>query len=268
MTVLIQRLPAFETNYIYLLFDRISQTAAVVDPGEFAPVHNQLKALGVPLTAIFNTHHHRDHIGANQALLDRYPQAIVYGGEYDRGRIPGQQIFLKEGDRVKFGGYEAEVLFVPGHTRAHIAYYFPKVRADPEQGPETLGSQGDLFCGDTLFGGGCGRLFEGTPAQLLNSLDRFRHLPEETRVWCAHEYTFNNLEFALTVEPHNDALQNRYHQVTQQRQRGEATIPSTIALEKQTNPFLRWDQGAIQSAMDSPDPVKVMTRLRGKKDLF
>ncbi len=267
MSVFIERLPAFDTNYIFLLYDRLSHSAGVVDPGALEPVQHRLNALGATLTAIFNTHHHWDHIGANQALLAQYPEAIVYGGEADRGRIPGQQVFLKEGDRVSFGGYTATALFVPGHTRAHIAYYFSKVETG-ENTPATLGTHGDLFCGDTLFGGGCGRLFEGTPAEMLSSLDRFRQLPEETRVWCAHEYTLNNLKFALTVEPENPALQARYTQASAQRQRGEATVPSTIGLEKETNPFLRWDQAAIQTAMGSEDGVKAFTRLRGKKDLF
>jgi hydroxyacylglutathione hydrolase len=289
MSIFIERLPAFDTNYIFLLYDRASQTAAVVDPGEVEPVQQRLKALGATLTAIFNTHHHWDHTGANMALLDQYPEAIVYGGEGDRGRIPGQQVFLKEGDGVSFGGYPGTVLFVPGHTHAHIAYYFPKadwptvqslgtevlgtevlgIGGETRENPTAiLGTHGDLFCGDTLFAGGCGRLFEGTPAQMLSSLDRFRQLPEDTRVWCAHEYTLNNLKFALTIEPDNLALQARYGEVTAQRQRGEATIPSTLAIEKQTNPFLRWDQAAVQAALGSSDSVTVFTGLRGKKDLF
>jgi hydroxyacylglutathione hydrolase len=217
-------------------------------------VLQKLAELDAELIAIFNTHHHSDHVGANRELLRRFPKAVVYGGELDRGRIPGQQVFLKAGDHIQFGDYEAEILFIPGHTRAHIAYYFA--------------ASGDLFCGDTLFAGGCGRLFEGTPAQMLNSLDQIRQLPAETRVWCAHEYTLGNLKFALIVDPENVALRERMAQVKAMRDRGEATVPSTIALEKQTNPFLRWDTPAIQAAAGSNVPERVFARIRGKKDLF
>lgn len=288
MTVAIYRLPAFQTNYLFLLHDVQHQTAAIVDPGEFSPVKRLLDRLGARLTAIFNTHHHVDHIGANAALLQQYPGAIVYGGFHDRGRIPGQQFFLNDGDEVWFGNYRARVLFIPGHTRAHIAYYFPAQSPNlgspnlgvagegflPEPCPGdltaeyTLGSQGDLFCGDTLFGAGCGRLFEGTPAEMLGSLDKLRSLPDDTRIWCAHEYTLGNLEFALTIEPENAALHDRYIQVKDQRDRQEATIPSLLAMEKETNPFLRWDQRSVQQSMGSEDPVKTFRRLRGKKDLF
>jgi hydroxyacylglutathione hydrolase len=186
--------------------------------------------------------------------LQKFPQAVVYGGELDKGRIPSQQVFLKDGDKVQFGDRTAEILFVPGHTIAHIAYYFPQ--------------SGDLFCGDTLFAGGCGRLFEGTPAQMQNSLDRLRHLPDETRVWCAHEYTLSNLKFAIAVDGNNPILQKRLQDVTSARQRLEPTIPTTIGLEKQTNPFLRWDLPALQTATRMSDPARVFAKLRGMKDLF
>ena len=250
----IYRLPAFRDNYIFLLHDAAQNIVAVVDPGDFQPVMSKLKELGAELIAILNTHHHHDHIGGNRALLQKFPQAVVYGGELDKGRIPNQRVFLKDGDKVQFGDRLAEVLFVPGHTIAHIAYYFPQ--------------SGDLFCGDTLFAGGCGRLFEGTPAQMLASLDRLRHLPDATRVWCAHEYTLGNLKFAITVDGDNPILQKRLLDVTAARQRLEATIPTTIGLEKQTNPFLRWDLPALQSSTGMLDPTRVFTKLRGMKDLF
>jgi hydroxyacylglutathione hydrolase len=255
----IYRLPALADNYIFLLHDTQRQIAAVVDPAQPYPVLQQLKALGADLVAILNTHHHGDHVGANLDLLRQFPHAIVYGGAHDRGRIPAQQVFLQAGDRVTFGDRTAEVLFVPGHTRAHIAYYFPPV--NPTEA-------GELFCGDTLFAGSCGRLFEGTPAQMVASLDQFRQLPDSTRVWCAHEYTLSNLKFALTVDDHNPQLQERFQQVRAARQRDEATIPSTIGLEKSTNPFLRWDQPAIQQAMAQQDPVATFATLRKRKDVF
>jgi hydroxyacylglutathione hydrolase len=168
-------------------------------------------------------------------------------------------VFLQSGDRVEFAGREAQVFFVPGHTRAHIAYYFP---------PDKEGETGELFCGDTLFAGGCGRLFEGTPAQMVESLGQLRSLPDNTRVWCAHEYTLGNLKFALTVDPDNIALQERYRQVESDRSRDIATIPSILGVEKSTNPFLRWDTPALQATMKAIDPVTVFARIRGQKDNF
>jgi hydroxyacylglutathione hydrolase len=168
-------------------------------------------------------------------------------------------VFLTVGDRVRFADREAEVLFIPGHTRAHIAYYFPP------SSPEDLG---ELFCGDTLFAGGCGRLFEGTPTQMVNSLSQIRSLPDRTRIWCAHEYTLKNLQFALTVDPDNPELHARFQATQTARYQGEATVPSLLGLEKLTNPFLRWDHPALQRAVDSQDPVQSFARLRSKKDWF
>ncbi len=255
----IYRLDALWDNYIFLLHDPGSQTAAVVDPAEPEPVIDQLRVLGARLTAIFNTHHHGDHVGANQRLMAQYPGLVVYGGEGDRGRIPGQRVYLSGGDRVSFGGRTAEVLFVPGHTRAHIAYYFPPVESDP---------WGELFCGDTLFSGGCGRLFEGTPAQMVNSLAQLRALPDQTRVWCAHEYTLSNLKFARTVDGDNPVLIERLAEVETARQQQHATIPALLGLEKQTNPFLRWDQPALQATAHSTDPIQTFATIREMKDRF
>lgn len=255
----IYRLPALSDNYIFLLYDAAQGTAAVIDPAEAEPVLQQLQELEARLVAIFNTHHHGDHVGGNSRLLRSFPQATVYGGAEDRGRIPGQQVFLREGDRVAFAHREAEVLFVPGHTRAHIAYYFP-----PTQPEET----GELFCGDTLFAGGCGRLFEGTPKQMVRSLEKIRSLPDETRVWCAHEYTLKNLQFALTVDEQNPVLQSRFETVKLMRRKLESTVPFSLGEEKSTNPFLRWDQPSLQMKVNSQDPIQTFARLRGMKDQF
>lgn len=255
----IYQLPVLQDNYIFLLHDAGQNQAAVVDPAEAEPVLTKLQALGANLTAIFNTHHHSDHVGGNRTLIRHYPQVAVYGGEADRGRIPGQQVYLEEGDRVEFSGREARVLFVPGHTRAHIAYYFPPIPGE---------EWGELFCGDTLFAGGCGRLFEGTPLQMVSSLSKIRDLPPQTRIWCAHEYTLKNLQFALTVDGDNAALQQRFQEVERIRQQQQPTVPSSLAMEQLTNPFLRWDQPELQAAMKSHDPVQTFARLRGKKDLF
>lgn len=253
------RIPALSDNYIFLLHEPKQNIAAVVDPAVAEPALQQLEKLQADLVAIFNTHHHSDHVGGNRQLMQRYGQVKVYGGADDRGRIPGQQVFLQAGDRVYFGECEAEVIFVPGHTRAHIAYYFP---------PQTPNDSGELFCGDTLFAGGCGRLFEGTPAQMLESLTKLNTLPDNTRVWCAHEYTLKNLQFALTVDSKNSELQSRYAQVKAARSNFQATIPSNLGLEKRTNPFLRAHQPELQSLVKSKDPVQTFARLRGMKDQF
>lgn len=255
----IHRIPVLSDNYIFLLVSVETGTAAVVDPAVAEPVLQLLQELKLDLVAIFNTHHHRDHVGGNAQLLHQFPQAIAYGGAEDRGRIPGQQVFLKEGDRVSFANREAQVLFVPGHTKAHIAYYFPPLE------PNEIG---ELFCGDTLFAGSCGRLFEGTPAQMVDSLSKIRALPDSTRVWCAHEYTLGNLRFAVTVEENNKELQARLERVKAMRQRSEATIPSLLGEEKATNPFLRWDRLELQARVKSQNPIQTFGRLRGMKDVF
>jgi hydroxyacylglutathione hydrolase len=255
----IHRLPAFKDNYIFVLHDQAQNIAAVVDPGDAGPVVRCLDQLDAALVAIFNTHHDWDHVNGNLQLLQRFPEAIVYGGAEDRGRIPGQQVFLHQGDRVEFSDRSAEVFFVPGHTRGHIAYYFA---------PQTVGEMGELFCGDTLFSGGCGRLKEGTPAQMVQSLSQIRALPDTTRVWCAHEYTLTNLKFDLTVDPENPDLQQRYAEVEAARSRGEATIPTHLGVEKRTNPFLRWDNPGLRSLTQSQTEIQTFARLRGLKEQF
>jgi hydroxyacylglutathione hydrolase len=255
----IHRIPVLTDNYIFLLYDSETGTAAVVDPAVAEPVLQLLQALKAELVVIFNTHHHGDHVGGNAQLLRQFPQAIIYGGAEDRGRIPGQQIFLQDGDRVTFADRTADVLFVPGHTKAHIAYYFPPSEPD---------GTGELFCGDTLFSGGCGRLFEGTPTQMVDSLSKIRALPDQTRVWCAHEYTLGNLRFAVTVEEQNQVLRSRLEQVKEMRRRSEATIPALLGVEKATNPFLRWDLPELQARVKSQNPIQTFGRLRGMKDVF
>ncbi|MBE9136988.1 hydroxyacylglutathione hydrolase [Nodosilinea sp. LEGE 07088] len=257
--MVIYRVAAFRDNYIFVLYDADHGLAAVVDPGDANPVIHRLDELGATLTAILNTHHHSDHVGGNRQLLERFPGVQVYGGAADRGRIPGQTHFLEAGDRLTICDRQTEVLFVPGHTRAHIAYYFAPVAAD---------GWGELFCGDTLFAGGCGRLFEGTPQQMVTSLDQLRRLPDTTRVWCAHEYTLNNLRFAITVDSDNPALATRLAQVQAARALKQPTVPADLGLEKQTNPFLRWDHRSLQQAVGSAEAVQTFARLRGKKDLF
>lgn len=255
----IERIPALNDNYIFLLWEEETREAAVVDPAEAAPVLATLDKLNLQLVAIFNTHHHGDHVGGNKQLKAHYPELCIYGGEKDRGRIPAQQVFLQEGDTIRFADREAEVFFIPGHTYGHIAYYFP---------PQISQDIGELFCGDTIFAGGCGRLFEGTPAQMVASIDKLRQLPDSTRVWCAHEYTLGNLKFAITVEPENLALQTRLEQVKSDRANNIPTVPSLLGLEKQTNPFLRWDSPELQAVAGNKEPARVFGKIRGMKDLF
>ena len=241
----IYRIPALSDNYIFLIHDPQKNVAAVVDPGVAQLVLQKLEELGAELVTIFNTHHHRDHVGGNRELMQRFPNITVYGGAEDRGRIPGQQVFLQEGETVEFADRTGHVFFVPGHTRAHIAYYFPPVAGE---------TTGNLFCGDTLFAGGCGRLFEGTPAQMVNSLSKLRGLPDRTQVWCAHEYTLNNLKFALTVDRDNPDLQKRFAEVKAARSLSQATVPSILGVEKLTNPFLRWDRPRFTVSGGQPRP--------------
>lgn len=255
----VKRLPALSDNYIFVLYDPEQKIAATVDPAEAKPVLNLLKELNAELVAIFNTHHHFDHVGGNRELKKHYPQAVVYGSAKDEGRIPHQKVFLQEGDTVTFAGRTGEVLFVPGHTSGHIAYYFP-----PVEGAEV----GELFAGDTMFVGGCGRLFEGTPTQMVDSLGKLKALPDQTRLWCAHEYTLKNYQFAVSVEPNNPVLQERYQEVQQARREGKATVPSLLAQEKQTNPFLRWEDQNLQTVTKGENAVQTFGRLRGMKDRF
>jgi hydroxyacylglutathione hydrolase len=255
----VELIPVLSDNYIFLLYDPETKIAAVVDPASANPVLKRLQELDLQLVAILNTHHHHDHVGGNLGLLAHFPDLCIYGGSHDRGRIPGQQRFLEDGDRLEFAGRVAEVFYIPGHTQGHIAYYFPG------QTPEETG---ELFCGDTIFAGGCGRLLEGTPEQMVQSLTRLRSLPNQTRIWCAHEYTLKNLAFALTIETNNQDLQQRYQQVQQLREQKIATIPSLLGVEKQTNPFLRWDTPEVQKTVNNPEPVNVFAHIRKLKDHY
>ena len=228
--------PAFNDNYLWVIDDGCC--AAVVDPGDAAPVVDYLERTSLTLTAILITHHHGDHVGGINALLDRYPSngIQVYGPASEN--IPSCNVRLQEGDIVVLGApaVRFDVIDVPGHTAGHIALYSP--------------SAGWLFCGDTLFGGGCGRLFEGTAKQMQTSLAKLRELPAATRFFCGHEYTLSNLRFAIAVEPDNARLQQRITNDTATRARGEPTLPSTIAVERDTNPFFRWDEATVKLAAE------------------
>lgn len=256
--------PAFEDNYLWLIHDGVH--AAAVDPGDAAPILEALAANGLLLTAILLTHHHADHIGGVPALL-AHAQVPVFGPRHDG--IAAVTEPLGEGDRIAVPGLglELSVLDVPGHTRGHIAY----VRDD---GPDGAGTHW-LFCGDTLFGAGCGRLFEGTPAQMADSLAKLAALPDDTLVFCAHEYTLSNLRFAEAVEPGNQALQLRLRADSATRGSKLPTIPSTIGIEKATNPFLRADEPGIRTSLvdagklaPGAGKVEAFAALREWKNVF
>ena len=234
-------LPAFTDNYIWMLHD--AHGALVVDPGDAAPVEKALDALGLPLRAILVTHHHPDHVGGVDALRPRL-QGPVYGPA--RERIPEPFTPLRDGDRIEVLGIGFEVIDVPGHTAGHIAY------RQLGDGPAPL-----LFCGDTLFSAGCGRLFEGTPAQMVASLARLESLPGDTRVCCTHEYTLANLRFAADAEPANADVQQHLGHCRDLRAQGRPTLPSSIALERRINPFLRRrEPGVVQSALAHGAPTR------------
>ena len=255
MSLEIRLVPLLTDNYAYLLHDAASGEAAVVDPSEAGPVLAMLKETGWRLTHILNTHHHHDHIGGN-AALQQATGAHLAGPERDRHRIPGLQTGLGEGDTYRVGTRVLRALEVPGHTSGHIALVFDEDQA--------------VFCGDTLFALGCGRLFEGTPAQMWDSLKTLRALPEATRVYCGHEYTQSNARFAVTVEPGNSDLAARVEKIAKLRAAGQPTIPSTIDLENRTNPFLRADRPALQEAQGGAgrDPVEIFAEIRRRKDNF
>ena len=253
-------IPAFKDNYLWLIHDGVN--AAVVDPGDAGPVLDALAANKLALTAILLTHHHADHIGGVQQLLE-YASVPVFGPRNDGISVVTHP--LVQGDSIRLRGLELAlgVLEVPGHTLGHIAY----VR-------ETPGAHW-VFCGDTLFTGGCGRVFEGTPAQMADSLGKLAALPDDTKVFCAHEYTLANLRFAQAVEPGNAELAKRVEVETAKRARNEPTVPSTIALEKATNPFLRYREPEIvgtlvkQGKLEAgAPPVKAFAALREWKNTF
>jgi hydroxyacylglutathione hydrolase len=239
-------IPVLSDNYVFVLHGPGPGPAAVVDPAVAEPVIDWLEQRGLALQAILHTHHHHDHIGGAPALLQRWPNAAVIASAADRARIPLQTQGVQGGDQLQLLGRGVQVLDVPGHTAHHLAFYLPPLNQEA----------GHLFCGDTLFAGGCGRLFEGTPAQMHHSLQQLAALPADTLVWCAHEYTAGNLRWAAAERPEDAAIAERLAEVLMLRQQNQPTIPSRIELERATNLFVR--------AAD-PDSLR---QLRGSKDLW
>ncbi|XP_041000839.1 hydroxyacylglutathione hydrolase 2, mitochondrial-like isoform X2 [Juglans microcarpa x Juglans regia] len=252
----IELVPCLKDNYAYLLHDVDTGTVGVVDPSEAVPVIDALRRRNRNLTYILNTHHHYDHTGGNAELKERYGAKVI-GSAIDRDRIPGIDIVLNDGDKWMFAGHEVLVMETPGHTRGHISFYFP--------------GSGAIFTGDTLFSLSCGKLFEGTPEQMLSSLQKIVSLPDDTNIYCGHEYTLSNSKFALSIEPQNEALKSYAAHVVHLRSKGLPTIPTTLSIEKSCNPFLRTSSMEIRRSLnisDAADDAEALCVIRQSKDNF
>ena len=245
--------PCLSDNYAYLIHDAEAGLTAIVDPSEPGPVKQALAAKGLKLTHILNTHHHFDHTGGNLPLKEAFGAEIVGPGK-DRDRIPGIDTGVSEEAPWRFGNHTVQILEVPAHTRGAITFVM----------------DGAAYTGDTLFAMGCGRLFEGTPAMMWSSLTKLAKLPDDTRIYCGHEYTLSNGKFALTLEPGNAALKTRFAAVEAARAKGQPTVPSTIGLEKLTNPFMRPDSPELRKilGMERASDVEVFGETRKRKDNF
>ncbi|MGH6842273.1 MAG: hydroxyacylglutathione hydrolase [Methylocella sp.] len=256
MAAHIHQFLCLEDNFGVLVHDPHARATASIDAPEAGPILAALAAKEWELTDILITHHHFDHVQGIAGLKAKFPRARVIGPAKEAAKIGGLDLAVSEGDRVKIGGLEAKVIEVPGHTAGHVAYWF----AD----------EGIIFAGDALFAMGCGRCFEAGPAVMFHSLMKLTALPGETQVYCGHEYTLANARFALTVDPSNAILKERAKKAARQREAGELTLPTTIAIELATNPFLRAGEPDIQAGlgMAGADPAAVFTKLRERKNRF
>lgn len=258
MAFQIDIIPCLSDNYSYLLRVPGSRRAVVVDASETGPVRAALEREGLELEAILATHHHHDHVGGNEDLARLYPGVRIFGFATDQGRLPGLTDGLTDERTFEVGGLGFKALHIPGHTLGAVAYV----------------TEDAVFTGDTLFIAGCGRLFEGTPAQMYDSLNtRLGSLPDATRVYCGHEYTSKNLEFAAHMEPGNQAVRDKARRVAEKRARGEPTVPSTIGEERETNPFLRVESPDVLSRVAADlagdrSPAAVLGAVRRAKDQY
>ena len=251
----IAQFPCLSDNYGFLLHDPDAGLTAAIDTPDADAIDAELGRRGWRLTHIFNTHHHSDHAGGNLRLKELHGCTVV-GPRADAGRIPGIDVGVGDGDLVAFGQRRIEVCDTPGHTRGHVVYFVPEANA--------------AFVGDTLFAMGCGRLFEGSPEQMWSSLQKILRWPDDTRLYCAHEYTLANARFAMTVEPDNAALVARVAEVESMREAGRPTVPTRLGIEKATNPFLRPSSPGLRAAVGlaDADEVSVFARVRALKDSF
>jgi len=254
-------IPLLSDNYGYLLIDPTTKRAAIVDCSEAGPVLAEVERRGLTLEAVLSTHHHFDHVGGNDEVARTIPGIRVLGSEADRARVPAITEGLADGEEFEVIGVRGRAILIPAHTSGHLAYFFPT------EGPS-------VFSGDTLFAAGCGRLFEGSPAQMMESLGKLSALPDSTRVWCGHEYTEKNLAFAHELEPTNADIAAKWDRVRNERRQGRPTVPSTIGEEKRTNPFLRSESAELRRSVQAKfpglptDSVSVFAKTRELKDNF
>ena len=248
-------IPCLNDNYSYLIKDDQTNTVAIIDPSEFGTCDKKIDIKYKKLDFILNTHHHFDHVGGNTELKKKYGSKIL-GFEKDKNRIPAIDVLLKDGQEFKIGELNFKTIFIPGHTSGHIAFYFETEKV--------------IFTGDTLFSLGCGRVFEGTYQQMFNSLNKIKSLPGDTKIYCGHEYTKNNIKFCLKFNPNNNHLREKAKEIEAKTKDEKPTIPSTIRDEIQTNIFLRYDDLDVKSALDlkNASDIEIFTKLRDLKDSF
>ena len=251
----IETISCLNDNYSYLLYDKEKNIVAIIDPSDFNPCDKIINKKYNKLDYILNTHHHFDHVGGNQKLKEKYKSKVL-GCEVDKDRIPSIDIALKEKQNFKIGNTFFEVIFIPGHTKGHIAFYFKDEKI--------------VFTGDTLFSLGCGRVFEGTYEQMFSSLNKLKNLPIDTKIYCGHEYTKKNLEFCLEYDSNNALLRKKSNWINSKIESNSPTIPISIGEEKKTNIFLRCNELSIKSALDlnNASEQEIFSKLRDLKDSF
>jgi hydroxyacylglutathione hydrolase len=251
----IEIIPCLNDNYSYLIHEDQSNTVAIVDPSEFDPCDRIINNKYRKLDFILNTHHHYDHVGGNEKLKKKY-NSTVMGFENDKDRIPGIDILLKDNQQFKAGNLNFSVIFIPGHTKGHIALYFEKEKS--------------VFTGDTLFSLGCGRVFEGTHEQMFKSLNKLKNLPDDTKVYCGHEYTYKNLEFCLKYSPENTLLKKKREIIKSNLSEKKPTVPSTIGDEIKMNIFFKCHDPVVKKALnlENSSDLEIFMKLRDLKDNF